>query len=454
MGAVRVRQPCGLAVCIAAMLAIALPAWAQTERPGVINAPAAAEDSGSRKTKSRRAEAPKRPAAPAVEEKESRHIGKSHVRLRKHAKHIKKTQERDDEDDYTRFVEKLKNDYHLKVLLSPSVMTQWGSPDGGPAATQVVVSPVVSWQAFKSSLGDGTFDFAYLSNRYYAAGQSGASLTGRLNLLSPINDQPVSNRTFNQLTYSHDFPGDVVLVGVGQFTLSNYDTNSYAGNYQTGFINYALSQNASQTYPVASLGAFAQVTLVPKTLEVVAGYQDANNVSGNNIQTATAAAGAYTTFAYLQWTPKFPGLHDAQYSLLYYHQPAVLLQPAASDGWSFNATQDLDDHWAVFMRANATTGPLSPIKDSIGAGFVYKDVLERQHDNDQIGVALSRNSANMDFFGARNVRAHEWLVEAYWNTLIWRHFIVGPDVQVYIDPALNPGQSFVQVYTIRLTGLF
>jgi len=139
MGAVRVGQACGLAVCIAAMLAIALPAWAQTERPGVINAPAAAEDSGSRKTKSRRAEAPKRPAAPAVEEKESRHIGKSHVRLRKHAKHIKKTQERDDEDDYTRFVEKLKNDYHLKVLLSPSVMTQWGSPDGGPAATQVVV---------------------------------------------------------------------------------------------------------------------------------------------------------------------------------------------------------------------------------------------------------------------------------------------------------------------------
>jgi hypothetical protein len=60
----------------------------------------------------------------------------------------------------------------------------------------------------------------------------------------------------------------------------------------------------------------------------------------------------------------------------------------------------------------------------------------------------------MDFFVGGNVRAHEWLVEVYWNTLIWRHFIVGPDVQVYIDPAVNPGQSTVQVYTLRLTGLF
>jgi hypothetical protein len=81
-------------------------------------------------------------------------------------------------------------------------------------------------------------------------------------------------------------------------------------------------------------------------------------------------------------------------------------------------------------------------------------VLGRSHDNDQIGVGISRNATNMDFFAGQNVRASEWLVEVYWNTLIWRHFIVGPDVQVYINPALNPGQSSAQVYTLRLTGLF
>jgi hypothetical protein len=451
MTGMHAKRWCALAACLAAMLALALPASAQN-----LAGPAVGKDSAGRKKaalpKSSRALEQKPAPAPAAEKKQSRHIGKFHIHLRKHAKHIRHLQ--NDEDDYTRFVKKLDDEFHLKVLLSPTIMTQWGSPDGGPAATQVVVSPIVHWEMFKSPLGDGTFDYAYISNRYYAAGQSAASLTGRLNLLSPINDTPVSNRTFNQLTYSHEFPGDVLLIGVGQFPLSNFDASKYAGNQQTGFINYALSQNASQTYPVASLGAWGQVALIPDTLEVVVGYQDANNVSGNNIQTTTVSAGAYTTFAYVQWTPKFSGLGDAQYSVLYYHQPCVLLQPAVSDGWSVNATQDLNENWAVFMRANATTGPLSPIKDSIGAGFVYKDVLGRAHDNDQIGVAISRNTANMDLFVGGTVRAHEWLVEVYWNTLIWRHFIVGPDVQVYIDPALNPGQSTVQVYTLRLTGLF
>jgi hypothetical protein len=437
-----------LAACVAAILAIVLPASAQI-------VPTAGTDAGRKKAalpKSRPGE-PQQAATGAGEKKKSRHIGKLHVRLRQHAKHIKQVED-EGEDNYTRFVKKLDTEYHLKVLLSPTIMTQWGTPDGGPAATQVVVAPIVHWEAFKSSIGEGTFDFSYTPNRYYPAGQSAASLTDRLNLLNPINDTPVSNRTFNQLTYSHEFPGDIPLISVGQFTLSNFDSNSYAGNQQTGFINYALAQNASQTYPVASLGAFAQVALIPNTLEAVVGYQDANNVSGNNIQTATAAAGAYTTFAYVQWTPKFPGLGVAQYSLLYYHQPSVLLQPAASDGWSFNATQDLNDKWALFIRANATTGPLSPIKNSVGAGFVYKDVLGRGHDNDQIGVAISRNAANMDFFVGSSVRASEWVVEAYWNMLIWRHFIVGPDVQVYINPALNPGQATAQVYTLRLTGLF
>jgi hypothetical protein len=455
MGGIRVNL-LGVTVLCAAVLALPpRKAVAQASGATVAAAERIAAD-GAAVRRKRTAAMPsvgeQRPSnAPEPEAKRNRHIGKMHNRFRKHAKHL---QQADPDDAYVRFTQKLEADYGLKVLLSPTILTQLGNPDGGPVATQVVLSPDIQWEAFKSPIGDGTFHFSYTSNRYYAGGQSAASLTARLNLLSPINDTPFSNRMFNQLTYSHDFPGQMLLIGVGQFTLSNYDTNKYAGNQQQNFINYSLSQNATQTYPTASLGAFAQVTPILDTLDFVIGFQDANNISGNNIQTSTAGDGPYTTLAYAQWTPKITGLGDAQYSILYYHQPAVLLQPAVSDGWSLNASQDLNENWGLFLRANATTGPLSPIKDSVGAGVVVKDVLGRNHDNDQIGVGISRNATNMDFFAGQNVRASEWLVEVYWNTLIWRHFIVGPDVQVYINPALNPGQSSAQVYTLRLTGLF
>jgi hypothetical protein len=454
MGGICVKRSCLIAVCAVAMLVVPRAASAQAPVPGTMTSPAraAAKDAAGKNAAGQTPGASAQQPAPASHDrKESRHIGKMHNRIRKHAKHLKKAAP---DDEYVRFTEKLKADYGLTVLLSPTIMTQVGNPDGGPAATQVVLSPAIQWDVFKSRFGDGTVNFSYTSNRYYAAGQSAASLAGRLNLLSPVNDTPVSNRTFNQLTYSHDFPGEVLLIGVGQFPLLNFDANTYAGNQQLNFINYALVQNASQTYPTASLGAFAQVTPIRDTLDFVVGFQDANNISGNNIQTATAGDGPHTTFAYAQWTPQVPGLGKGQYSLLYYHQPAVPLQPAVSDGLAFNAAQPLNEKWGVFLRANATTGPLSPIRNSVGGGFVFSDVLGRDHDNDQIGVGISRNAANMDFFAGQDVRTAEWLVEVYWNTVIWQHFIIGPDVQVYINPALNPGQSSVQVYTLRLTGLF
>ena len=297
------------------------------------------------------------------------------------------------------------------------------------------------------------------SPAYYAGGQSGASLQSRLNVLDPVNDSPVNNSVFYQLTYEHDFPGNVLNIGVGQFPLSNYDSSTYAHSQQLTFISYSTisystSQNASQTYPTASLGAFVQITPIANTLDFVVGFQDANNISGNGIQFATAVNGPYTAFAYGLWTPSISDLGKGYYSFLYHHQPSVPLQPAVSDGWSFNVSQDLPQNWGLFVRANATTGPLSPIKNSVVGGFVYKNIFGRDYDNDQLGVGIARNGTNMDAFVGRNVRASEWVVEAYLNRVIAKAWIFGPDVQIYIKPALNPAQASAQVYTLRLTGLF
>ena len=278
-------------------------------------------------------------------------------------------------------------------------------------------------------------------------------------MLDPVNDTPINNRVFNQLTYEHDFPGKIFLMGVGQFSLSNYDSSTYTTSQQLTFISYSTAQNASQTYPTASMGAFLHVAPIADTLDFIVGFQDASNILGNSIKLTTADKGPYTSFAYAHWTPNIPGFGKGQYGLLYYHQPSVPLQPAASDGWSFNASQDIGKNWGLFMRANATTGPLSPIKSSVVGGFVYKDVFGRgngdePYDKDQIGIGIARNTTNMDAFVGQDVRASEWVLEAYLNRVIAKAWIFGPDVQIYMRPALNPAQGSVQVYTLRLTGLF
>jgi porin len=469
MGGIRVNLVRALMLGAAVLAWLPRAATAQATAPVTVAAAErmAAQDAPARSTRAARtrtvAAADKPPTVSEAAVKRSRLIGKVHERhgrLHEHlARVIGRNQRNPDWSDpyvpYANFIAELKKDHGLSILWQPTIMTQWGSPNGGPASTQVILSPSIKWELPRTDAGQGTITFSYTSNRYYAGGQSGTSLQSRLNLLNPVNDTPANSRMFNQFTYEEDFTGGVLALGVGQFPLSNYDQNTYAASQQMNFIGFALAQNASQTYPTAGLGAYAQITPIPNgPLDFVVGLQDANNIPANDIWLITAESGPYTSFAYVRWTPTIANLGASTYSLLYYHQPSVPLQPAVSDGWSFNASQDLDKNWGLFLRANAATGPSSPIKDSIAGGFVYNDVFGRGTSYDQLGVGIARNATNTDAFVDQNVRASEWVVEAYVNRKISDAWILGPDVQVYIKPALNPGQSSAQVYTLRLTGLF
>jgi hypothetical protein len=450
MGGLHVRLLCAAVLSTAAIPVLLREAVAQLSEGTLAAAKRAA------RTPIAGEQEPRDAAEPEVERR--RHIGKVHdLRRRLKEHHQRERNANPDASDpyvqYLQFTKELEK-HGLTIQFQPTVMTQWGTPSGGPLSTQVILNPTITWQLPDSAIGQGTITFNYMWNRYYAGGQSGASLQSRLNALDPINDSAVSNRVFNQLTYEHDFPGNVLMIGVGQFPLSNYDSSTYTQSQQLSFISYSTSQNATQTYPTASLGTFMQITPIANTLDFVVGFQDASNIPGNNIQFATATSGPYTAFAYGLWTPTISGLGRGYYSFLYYHQPSVPLQPAVSDGWSLNVSQDLPQNWGLFVRANATTGPLSPIKDSVVGGFVYKNIFGRDYDNDQLGVGVARNGTNMDAFVGQNVRASEWVVEAYLNRVIAKAWIFGPDVQFYIRPALNPAQASAQVFTLRLTGLF
>ncbi len=352
--------------------------------------------------------------------------------------------------DYLTFKKDLQNK-GVTALLSPSVIAQSGS-NGGDIALNWIVSPYLDWQMFKSDrFGQGSLQLSYFWGEY-SSDATGESITNDLGLLSAINDAAESGQAFIQLTYTHVFPGNKVQLSLGQYSIFSFDSNAYAGNQQTNFLNFSLAQNPSATYPFASLGGYVQVNATP-TLSFTVGTQNATNITGESIEFDGFGDGPWTWFGYAQWTPKFKGLGSAQYSLLYYEQPSVPLLPQRTSGWSFNAVQNLDDTWGLFARANASTGSVAAIERSIAGGVIMNDPLGRNPD-DQLGFGLAWNKTNKSVFTGVATRDSEVVAEAYWNFTVGKMLQIGPSLQVIPKPALDPGGDAAAVLSLRMTGLF
>jgi len=95
---------------------------------------------------------------------------------------------------------------------------------------------------------------------------------------------------------------------------------------------------------------------------------------------------------------------------------------------------------------------VSPIKTSIADGGVLNNPLNRDK-LDQIGLGIPWGQAARPPTNPVNAR-DEWVMEAYWAWTFFRGLQITPDVQFYIHPALNPGQSNAWVFSLRSLILF
>ncbi len=384
-----------------------------------------------------------------------RNVGRIHNRMRAAEAREEYFLDQDFDDASRRYAlakREIQKSTGIFYSMTSSVLSQWGTPGSDYGAVQAQFTPSVNWKAFNDpTIGAGSFQFAYLATQYWS-GRTGTSLQNRLNLNSPVNDYPDNQLTFAQVSYTHDFPGHFVSLTLGQFPFSNFDSNAYSNNEQVNFIGYSLAQNGSQNYSQGSLGAYVQVNPT-KELTFAAGFQDANNVAASNyIQFNTVGNGQYSWFGYAAWSPNSGKLRQGTYSLFYYNLPSVEMQPQASSGLSFNASQPLGKQWGLFLRANTAWNSSFYIQSSIAGGAVYNNPLGRA-PLDQIGLGFAWNKVNQNLYAGAFAQPSETMVELYWSWSI-RHLLITPDVQLYFQPALTPTQSMAAVFSLRLTVLF
>ena len=328
-------------------------------------------------------------------------------------------------------------------------MAQRAAPHGKQTAIQGVYYPYLTWNLFKNdALGAGQVNVNYTLVRYW--GTQSSYLQDRINTATAFNDYAANQEFFSQFSYTHTLPGDLNWLSftAGQFPLYNFDGTTYLDNQQTALMNFALSQNATSAYPSASFGAYAQVQT--NTFTLAAGYQDATNITGQTIELDTAFDGKYTGFGYAAWTPHF-GIGAGQYSLLYYYQPAVEKQPQHVNGWSFNMQQNLGKKWAVFGRANGSSGGVTGVKNSYALGGALLNPLNRNsQDAILLGVVYNRLS-NAGLGNPSYMRTSETALEMAWVWGLGKLVTLTPDLQIYPRAGLEKKNQFTTVVGLRTT---
>ena len=313
--------------------------------------------------------------------------------------------------EYTNFKNWLSTEHGFDYSMDVSYLAQYGSPSGKKAGYQTVYSPSFTWKNFDNEYGAGTLNVAYTVVRY--GGSSAETIGNNIGVVSGINDFSDPQNSFNELYYTYQLAGDMkwLSVSAGQFPIYNFDGSAYNSNQQVNFLNDALAQNASSSYPTSSLGGFATIT-PNETWSFSLGAQDATNTNGYSIRTRGLDEDKYTTFASATYSPVVANLGSGEYSILLYNQPNVEEKPQNTNGWSLNMSQDLNEKISVFARVNGVSGSQEEIDQSWMLGMAYNDPFDR-NPLDQFGFAGAYNKIDEKAVGEKLSNDTEKVLETY-----------------------------------------
>ena len=352
-------------------------------------------------------------------------------------------------DKWLAFKKSISDEFNLDFGIDYSFYPQWS------ASNPVYVNVFYPYAAFRpftgTQFGSGEINLV-TSHQVYWGNQNTSTQAEKLGLITFANDWTSDNFAWSTLTYTHTFPGQISWLSftIGQYNLFSFDSNEYAANAQTSFISYSFAQDATQTFPDAGFGGYAQVNTPDGRFNFAAGVQGGTNLNGGRLAADGFSQGRLVGWGNAQWTPDLRGLGDGIYSLLIYSQPFVPNVSSQSTGISLSISQNLTDRYGAFLRVSNATGPDIPIRTSYAVGPVWNNPIGR-NGSDQLGLALGWNTTNHASTGTVGVRDGEGVTELFYKATIFKRMHLTPDVQVFWNPALKPASGPVAVFSLRTT---
>lgn len=120
------------------------------------------------------------------------------------------------------------------------------------------------------------------------------------------------------------------------------------------------------------------------------------------------------------------------------------------DGWggTLSYTQALDNKWSLFARGGYANDGGSLLQKSVSIGGGYAPAgISTPGAGHQLGFGANWGEPNDELFGSD--LDDQYALETYFRLQVTKEFSITPDVQLLINPALNPDKDTVWIFGLR-----
>ena len=236
--------------------------------------------------------------------------------------------------------------------------------------------------------------------------------------------------------------GDVVFA-VGSIDVTDFIDVYALINPLTHFINLAFSTNPTIAVPNQGLGA-AVGAMLTKHIYIQGGLADANGQPTRTGFDTFFDDAEYFTYAEI-------GLKSSQDRLFLDNIHVTLWHIDAREvagtpegyGVTFTAQKFVREKWLPFFRLGYSDGDAALMQTTFSTGLG----LQRQN-RDVFGLGVSWGSP------ADGSLRDQFTSEAFYRLQMTQFLAVTPDIQLIVDPALNPGEDVLAFFGVRLRAAF
>ena len=217
-------------------------------------------------------------------------------------------------------------------------------------------------------------------------------------------------------------------------------------NIWTDFNNYAFTTNPTIPAPDQGLGAAIRV-MATENYYIVGGIADTNGhpTGPENSFDSFFDDAEYFTHLEVGWISSWARRYNDNIHLTFWHADERE-QAQVSDGWglTFSFGRLIDDKWEPFFRAGYAEDGGALWEGSVSTGLGY----HTRKGSDMLGFGLNWSRPNEDTLGAD--LDDQYTAEVYYRLQLFKILTVTPDVQLLFNPALDPDEEFIGVFSIRV----
>jgi porin len=211
----------------------------------------------------------------------------------------------------------------------------------------------------------------------------------------------------------------------------------------TGFLNFAFSTGTTTTaLPGDATLGIAAASMLGKEWFVIGGVTDMESDPTDPLEGFNTISDESNFFKSLEigWTPSRDQIYLDNVHLSYWHADESLAQGTAKgQGVNFSASK-MFGQWLPFVRGGFSEDAGTLTESSVSTGFAYYG-LGRETNNLGVAVNWADIEGNND---------DQITFEAFYFMKLAGFLEITPDIQFIRNPGLNPDESQITIYGLRV----